>query len=96
MLHDAPKRRGIVTNWILPELDRLLRRARAEERAANAVERYQRTLNQVEGYLAAHPEATANRVHREIGGRRQDVLKAVKSARSRFPDGRNRDSGVSA
>lgn len=76
-------------SWLVDELERILRRAKAEERTATQAERYQRTLHQVEGYLAAHPGASANHVHREIGGRRQDVLRAVRTVRSRFPDGRN-------
>ena len=79
-----------MSGWLIPELERILGRARAEQRGADAAARYRRTLHQVEGYLAAHPDASANRVHREIGGRRQDVLRAVRSVKERFPGSRNR------
>jgi hypothetical protein len=35
----------------------------------------------VRRYLAAHPDATANQVHRAVGGRRTDVLAAVRTIR---------------
>jgi hypothetical protein len=83
-----------VSDWLVPALEEILRRARSERRAARAGERYERTLRQVEGYLAADPEASANRVYAEIGGRRQDVLRATRAARARFLSDGNHRSGV--
>lgn len=44
---------------------------------------------QVDKYLDEHPDASANAVVAEVGGRRQEVLRAVRNRRSRFPVGGN-------
>lgn len=38
-------------------------------------------LARVREYLEEHPSANANEVYRALGGRRQDVLRAVRSVR---------------
>lgn len=81
---------------MIDELERVLARVRAERRQARAADRYQRTLHQVEGFLAAHSDASANLVHREIGGWRQDVLKACRAVRARFPTPGNQRDEVAA
>lgn len=83
-----------MSDWLIPALEEILRRARSELRDARAGERYERTLRQVEGYLAANPDASANRVWEEIHGRRADVLRAVREARTRYPSPGNRPSGA--
>jgi len=71
-----------------PSSARLLRATAAGKRAR------QRQLDRtVVHYLAAHPDATANEVHRSIGGRRADVLRAVLAARSSDPSSHTRSPG---
>jgi hypothetical protein len=74
-----------MSDWLIGDLERILRRLRGERRADRARDRYEQTLREVEAFLARHPEASANVVYSEIGGRRQDVLRAARAVRARFP-----------
>jgi hypothetical protein len=56
----------------------------ARPRGERVAERRGELWARVAVYLAEHPEASANAVHLEVGGRRQDVLRAVREVRSRF------------
>jgi len=74
-----------------PELivESLLTLTAARPKSERVAERRGELWAQVAVYLAAHPDASANAVHAEVGGRRQDVLRAVREVRSRFLDAGN-------
>jgi hypothetical protein len=55
--------------------------------AAGARARTRALERTVRHYLAAHPEAKANEVYRDLGGRRADVLRAIHSVRATEADG---------
>lgn len=83
-----------MSDWLIPALEDILRRVRSEQRRARAAERYADTRAKALEHLLSHPDASANAVWREIGGRRQDVLRAVRDARSRFPERGNHQIGA--
>lgn len=74
-----------MTEWLLDELERITRRARAETDAHQASDRLVEVRARVAEYLRDHPDATANAVWRAIGGRRGEVLLAVRQARVPVP-----------
>lgn len=71
---------------IAPELvlESLLTLTSVRPRSERVAERRGEMWAQVAVYLAEHPDASANAVQAEVGGRRQDVLRAVREVRSRF------------
>jgi hypothetical protein len=62
----------------------LLALTTARPRSERVAERRGELWAQVAVYLAEHPHASANAVQAEVGGRRQDVLRAVREVRNRF------------
>lgn len=60
--------------------DRITRAVDAARRARSRA-RESQLERIVARYLAAHPEASANAVHRALGGRRGSVLRAVQAVR---------------
>lgn len=74
---------------ILDELERFAERVtaatRLEKTAAKRAERVRLLEAKIAAYLADHPDATANAVWREVGGRRATVLQAVQAFRERYP-----------
>lgn len=86
--------RPVTEAWLRSELERIHSRLRAEDRKQRAAARDSETRAKVAAYLADHPDATANAVWREIGGRRGEVLQAVKDARNPVPaSGYRQESG---
>ena len=65
-------------------LESLLTLTSAKPRSERVAERRGELWAHVAVYLAANPGASANAVQAEVGGRRQDVLRAVREVRSRF------------
>jgi hypothetical protein len=55
---------------------------RLVERRIEAEHRRRQLRERAEAYLRAHPEASANAVHRAVGGNRADVLATVRALRS--------------
>lgn len=81
----------MVEAWLIDDLERILGRLRRERRALAAGARYAETLRRVDVCLRLRPAASANEIHEAIGGRRQDVLRAVRETRSRFPTAGNHE-----
>jgi hypothetical protein len=72
--------------YVLEQLERLAQHLRAElDVHEDDNEQFPELLAKVRAYLAEHPTASANAVWRELGGRRNDVLRAVRRARVPVP-----------
>lgn len=65
--------------WLEHEIESLAAKVRRRRRPPRNIQA------EVDAYLAEHPDASANAVAVEVGGRRQEVLRAVANRRSRFP-----------
>jgi hypothetical protein len=64
--------------------------ARARPRSERVARRRGELWAEVAVYLAEHPGASGRAVYAAIGGRKQDVLRAVREVRKRFPSPGNR------
>src|SRR5262249_52359334 len=58
--------------------------ARARPRSERVARRRGELWAEVAVYLAEHPDASGRGVYAAIGGRKQDVLRAVREVRKRF------------
>lgn len=82
-LLDELERLGDAGVRLLAAAEGVVAQAQHEQELRRRAQQRARLVERVAAHLAENPDATANAVHRAVGGERQEVLRAVREVRNR-------------